>query len=82
MGNRHNIEKRWTGRSYRKGGEQISQIRDKANQATDKKQADNYNACEHCLEPAPEGKRFCSQGCCECEHDVSTEDGCSGICLS
>lgn len=39
------------------------------------------NVCEHCYQQAPEGKRFCSDACCECEHEsTNAETGCDGFC--
>lgn len=41
------------------------------------------NGCEHGDHPAPEGQRFCSRECEECEHtdhDAEHAD-CAGICL-
>lgn len=39
------------------------------------------NGCEHCLEQAPLGKRFCSAACVRCEHESEDEEtGCDGIC--
>jgi hypothetical protein len=37
--------------------------------------------CEHGDHPAPDGKRFCSASCEECEHTLFAMTGCSGICL-
>lgn len=41
------------------------------------------NVCEHGDHPAPEGKRFCSTACEECERaDCDEDDECAGICDS
>lgn len=44
---------------------------------------EDQNVCEHCYEPAPEGARFCSKGCAECEHsqlDYPEDQECPGLC--
>ena len=40
------------------------------------------NVCEHGDHPAPEGQRFCSRECAECDRTDGEDenDGCSGIC--
>lgn len=40
------------------------------------------NVCEHGDHPAPEGKRFCSRACAECERADfdDTTDCCAGLC--
>lgn len=39
------------------------------------------NVCEHGDHPAPEGQRFCSKACQDCEHVDGTDDEeCAGIC--
>lgn len=34
------------------------------------------NVCEHGDHEAPDGKRFCSDECLQCEHDVELCSGC------
>lgn len=38
------------------------------------------NVCEHGDHPAPDGERFCSAACKQCEGE--SRCGCDGICLS
>jgi len=39
------------------------------------------NVCEHGDHPAPDGKRFCSQACADCElADCDAETNCAGLC--
>jgi len=40
--------------------------------------ADLTNCCEHGDHLAPEGKRFCSDSCRQCE--ISGDEGCIGLC--
>jgi hypothetical protein len=40
------------------------------------------SVCEHGDHPAPEGKRFCSPECEECEHTDFDHDPCAGICYA
>lgn len=42
---------------------------------------DGSRSCEHCDEPAPPFKRFCSYGCQTCEQWAFGRDsGCDGMC--
>jgi hypothetical protein len=38
------------------------------------------NVCEHGDHPAPEGRRFCSRACQECEGMDVVSDDCAGVC--
>ena len=38
------------------------------------------NACEHCLLTAPQGQRFCSASCQECELADFEGNGCAMLC--
>lgn len=38
------------------------------------------NVCEHGDHPAPDGHRFCSAACQQCESESLGDEGCDGIC--
>lgn len=40
------------------------------------------NVCEHCYQSAPDGRRFCSESCRQCElTDCDESKECAGLCL-
>jgi len=48
---------------------------------TDATESEATNVCEHGDHPAPEGQRFCSRACQECEAaDAPDNMECAGIC--
>lgn len=58
-------------------------LRIASRQSPEKQQYLLAGVCEHGDHPAPEGERFCSNACRECEH-AEPLDGftCAGICGS